>query len=81
MKLLSKPESVMSIYSDKLAHEQVVINCQYSVAQRCTCEDNLTHYLGAPFFDDVMRYNTLMTVNNIEMFIQCNLACFSLQII
>ena len=29
----------MSIYSDKLAHVQVVTNCQYSVAQMCTRED------------------------------------------
>ena len=27
-------KSVMSIYSDKLAYAQVVINCLYSVAQR-----------------------------------------------
>ena len=26
----------MNIYSDKLAHEQVVINCRYSIAQICT---------------------------------------------
>ena len=51
----------MSIYSDKLAHKEVVINCQYSVAQMCTSEDMLAHYLGAPFIDDVMRYNTLIT--------------------
>ena len=30
----------MSIYSDKLAHAQVVINCLYSIAQLCTCEAN-----------------------------------------
>ena len=35
----------MSIYSDKLAHVQVVINCQYFVAQMCTCEDMLAHNL------------------------------------
>ena len=29
----------MSIYSDKLAHVQVVINCRYSIAQMCTLED------------------------------------------
>ena len=33
----------MSIYSDKLAHIQVVINCWYSVAQMCTREDILAH--------------------------------------
>ena len=42
----------MSIYSDKLAHVQVVIYCRYSVAQMCTCEDTLTHNLGAPYIDD-----------------------------
>ena len=31
----------MSIYSNKLAHVQVVINCRYSVAQMCTREDTL----------------------------------------
>ena len=51
----------MSIYSDKLAHIQVVINCKYSVAQLYTREDTLFHYLGPPFIDDVMIYNTLIT--------------------
>ena len=54
----------MSIYSDKLAYVQVVINCRYSVAQMCTREDTLAHYLGAQFIDDVMRQNTLITVGN-----------------
>ena len=49
-------------YSDKLAHLQVVINCQYSFAQMCTSKDSPTHYLGTPYFDDVMRYNKLITV-------------------
>ena len=39
-----------------LAHIQVVINCQYSVAQMCTREDMLAHYLGAPFFDVMRQY-------------------------
>ena len=30
---LTKHETAMSIYSDKLAHIQVVFNCRYSVAQ------------------------------------------------
>ena len=47
----------MSIYSDKLAHIQVVINCRYSVAQLCTCEDTLAHNLGAPYIDDVMSHD------------------------
>ena len=41
---------VMS-YSDKLAHVQVIINCQYSIAQMCTREDTLARYLGAPSLD------------------------------
>ena len=52
----------MSIYSDKLAQVQVVINCQYYVALMCTHEDTLSHYLGTPFIDDVLRYNTLITI-------------------
>ena len=49
-------------YSAKLTHVQVVINCKYSVAQMCTREDTLAHYLGVPFIDDVMRYNALLTL-------------------
>ena len=48
----------MNIYSDKLAHIQVVVNFRYSGAQMCTREDTLAHYLGAPFIDDVMRHNS-----------------------
>ena len=48
-------------YSDKLAHILIVINCRYSIAKMCTCKDTLAHYLGAPFIDDIMRYNTLVT--------------------
>ena len=44
----------MSIYSDKLAHIQVVINIRYSVAQMCTCEDALAYVLGMPPNDDIM---------------------------
>ena len=55
----------MSIYSDKLAHIQVIINCQYSVAQMCTREDTLARYLGAPSLDDVMSHNDLTTNINI----------------
>ena len=36
----------MSICSDKLAHVQVVINYQYSVAHLCTREAMLAHNLG-----------------------------------
>ena len=51
----------MSIYSDKLALVQVIINCRYSVAQMCIREDTLAHKYGAPYIDDVMSYNTLTT--------------------
>ena len=49
----------MSIYSDKLAHVQVVINCRYSVAPMFNCEDTVAHNLGAPYIDDIMSYNSL----------------------
>ena len=39
----------MSIYLNKLAHTQVVLNCRYSVAQMCTREDTLAHILGAVY--------------------------------
>ena len=52
----------MSIYSDKLAHVQVVINCRYSVAQMWTWEDMLAWYLGAPSLDAVMSHNGLITI-------------------
>ena len=47
---------LMSIYSDKLAHVQVVINCQYSIPQLCTREDKLAQNLGALYFSEVMSY-------------------------
>ena len=52
----------MSIYSDKLARVQVIINCQYFVAQMCTHEDKLAHDLGAPRLDDVMSYDSLTII-------------------
>ena len=48
----------MRIYWDKLAHVQVVINCQYLIAQMCTSEDALPHNLGTLCIDDVMSYNS-----------------------
>ena len=44
----------MSIYSDKLAYVQVVINCQNTDAQMCTLEDALAHISSAPSIDDIM---------------------------
>ena len=54
----------MSIHSDKLAHVQVIINCQYSVAQMCTREDMLAHNLSVVSLDDVMSHNELTTVHS-----------------
>ena len=48
----------MSIYSDKLAHVQVIVNCRYSITQMCPHEDTLAHNL-----DDVMSHNELTTLN------------------
>ena len=55
-------ESLMNIYSDKVAHIQVLIKCRYSVAQICTYEDMLAQYLGMPYLDDVMSHNELTTL-------------------
>ena len=60
----------MSIYLDKLAHIQVIINCPYSVAQLCTREDALAYILGAPSIDDAMSYNSITTFS---LFSQRNL--------
>ena len=57
--------SVMSIYSDKLAHVQVVINCPYSIAQICTREDTLAHNLGALYFDDVMSFISVLIASSL----------------
>ena len=55
-------EDMLAHYSNKLAHVQFVINCRYSIAQMCTREDTLTHFLGAPSYDDVMSQNELITL-------------------
>ena len=52
----------MSIYSYKLAHVQVIINCPYSIAHLCTSEATLAYNLGAQHFDDIMSYNSLKTI-------------------
>ena len=54
----------MSIYLDKLAHVQGIINCRYSAVQMCTSEDMLAYISGAPSIDDVMSYNLLTTQLN-----------------
>ena len=60
----------MSIYLDKLAHVQVVINCPYSVAQMCTRKDMLAHNIGTPYFDDVTSYNSLTTTVVLRMLVK-----------
>ena len=47
------------IYSDKLAHIQVIINCRYFMAQSCTSEGGLAYISGALSIDDVMSSNLL----------------------
>ena len=59
-------ETVMSIFSDKLALVQFVINCLYSVAQMCIGEDTLAYVSGALSIDDVMSYNSLTTGPNVQ---------------
>ena len=51
----------MSIYLDKLAYVQVVVNFWYSIAEMCAREDTLAHNLGTPRVDDLMTYNLLTT--------------------
>ena len=50
------------IYSDKLAHVQVIINCRYSFAQISTQEDILAHLFTPAILDDVMSQNELTTI-------------------
>ena len=49
-------------YLDKLAHIQVIISCQYSIAQMCTREDTVAQYLGAPYLDEVMSHKELTAI-------------------
>ena len=51
----------MSIYSDKLAHVQVVVNYRYSVAQKCTLEDTYAILFTCAVLDDVLSQNKLTT--------------------
>ena len=57
----------MSIYSDKLAHIQVITNCQYSTAQMCIWEDILRHLFMHAVLDDVMSQSELTTLFNQEI--------------
>ena len=48
-------------YSDKVPHVQVILNCQYFIAQMCTRENTLAHNLVVPYIYDLMSYNWLTT--------------------
>ena len=50
------------IYSDKLAHVQVVLISRTLDAQMCTREDELAYILGALSISDVMSYSLLTTL-------------------
>ena len=54
-------ESAISIYSEKLAHVQVLINCQFSVAQMRTWKDIHARLLMRTVLDDVMSQIELTT--------------------
>ena len=61
-------------YSDKLAHVQVVINCQFSVAQMCTWEDIHARLFTRAVLDDVMSSQHLiciLSVNNSILRVEC----------
>ena len=63
-------ETVMSFYSDKLAHVQVVNNCPYSIARMCTREDTLAYISGPLSIDEVMSYDshtTLIFINESKL--------------
>ena len=52
----------MSIYFNKLAHIQVLINCRYSVAQMHTWEDIHARLFTRAVVDEVMSQSELTTV-------------------
>ena len=52
----------MSIYSDKLAHAQVIIKCRYSIAPMCTQENTHSGLFMRAVLDDVMSPNELTTL-------------------
>ena len=53
---------MMSIYSDKLAHVQVVINCRYSVVQMCTWDGIHSPLFMCAVLVDVMSQNEVTTL-------------------
>ena len=67
---VTRKETVMSIYLDKLSHVQVVINCRNIDAPMCTREDVLDYILGMPSIDDVMSYKLLTTKICVTLFIE-----------
>ena len=53
----------MNIYSYKLAQVQVIINCQYFIAQMCTWEETYACLFKRAVLDDSMCQNELTTVH------------------
>ena len=51
----------MSIYLDKFAHAQVVINCRYSVAQMRAWEDIQACLFTHSVLNDIMSQSELTT--------------------
>ena len=68
-------KTVMSFYSDKLTHVQVIINCLYSVAQFCTSKDMLAHILGTPFITCGIQFLQQRFQNQFYVFWQCPQDC------
>ena len=62
---IQKPKNLtkdlLKLYLGKLAHVQVVINCQYSIAHMCTWEDTHARLFMRAVLDDVMSQNELTT--------------------
>ena len=52
----------MSIYSEKLAQVQVLINCRYLIAPSEPMKMPPLINVGALYIDDIMSYNSLTTV-------------------
>ena len=51
----------MSIYSDKLAHTQLAINCRYSLAQMRAWEDMQAQLIMCTVLDEVISQSELTT--------------------
>ena len=56
----------MLAYSDKLAHVQVIINCQNYIAQMCTWEDQHARLFMRAVLDGLMSQNELTTIRFVK---------------